>query len=83
MKAYSISEAKARLSAIVEQVNHGESVTLTRRGKPVARIVPLIEPAPKPRLDLEQLRAFRATMPISPISSAVMIRKMRDEEDGW
>ena len=83
MKAYSISEAKVRLSAIVEQVNHGESVTLTKRGKPVARIVSLIEPPPKPRLDLEQLRAFRATMPISPISSAVMIRKMRDEEDGW
>lgn len=83
MGAYSIAEAKAHLSAIVEQVHRGESVTLTKRGKPVARIVSLIEPPPKPRLDLERLRAFRATMPKSPINSAVMIRKMRDEEDGW
>ena len=83
MGAYSIAEAKAHLSALIEQVERGEAVTLTKRGKPIARIVSLIEPAHKPKIDLERLRAFRATMPKSKMSSAAMIRKMRDEEDGW
>ena len=35
-------EAKARLSALVEQVQAtGEEVLITRRGKPVARLVPI------------------------------------------
>ena len=83
MGAYSIGEAKAHLSAIVEQVARGEAVTLTKRGKPVARIVSLVERSPKPGLDLDRLRQLRATMPKSKVDSAVMIRKMRDEEDGW
>lgn len=83
MGAYSIAEAKAHLSALVEQVERGEAVTLTKRGKPVARLVSLTELPPKPKADLARLRAFRATQKMSPISSAVMIRKMRDEEPGW
>ena len=83
MHAYSITEAKARLSALLLLVARGESVILTKRGKPVAQIVPSVEPVQKPKFDLERLRAFRATMPKSKMSSAVMIRKMRDEEGGW
>ena len=83
MGAYSIAEAKAHLSAIIELVSRGEAVTLTKRGKPVAHIVPAGTPVLKPKLDLEDLARFRATMPMSKISSAEMIRKMRDEVDGW
>lgn len=83
MGAYSIAQAKAHLSALIEQVERGEAVTLTKRGKPVARIVSLVEPAQKPKIDLDELRKFHATMPKSKIDSATMIRKMRDEEDGW
>ena len=83
MGVYSIAEAKAHLSALIEQVERGEAVTLTKRGKPVARIVSLLEPGPKPKIDLDELRKFHATMPQSKIDSATMIRKMRDEEEGW
>jgi prevent-host-death family protein len=41
MAMASISEAKAKLSALLERVKAGEEVTITDRGKPVARIVPL------------------------------------------
>jgi prevent-host-death family protein len=37
----SVSEAKARLSALLDRVKSGETVTITDRGRPVARIVPL------------------------------------------
>lgn len=83
MGAYSIAQAKAHLSALIEQVERGEAVTLTKRGKPVARLVSLVEPVRKPKIDLEELRKFHATMPKARIDSATMIRKMRDEEDGW
>jgi prevent-host-death family protein len=35
-----ISQAKAELSALVEQVQNGAEVILAKAGKPVARIVP-------------------------------------------
>ena len=43
MATASISEAKAKLSALLERVKAGESITITDRGNPVAQIVPLIE----------------------------------------
>lgn len=33
-------EAKAHLSSLLERVAQGESFTITRHGKPVARLVP-------------------------------------------
>jgi prevent-host-death family protein len=41
MTTASISEAKAKLSALLDRVKAGETVTITDRGVPVARIVPL------------------------------------------
>jgi len=41
MSTASISEAKAKLSALLERVKAGETVTITDRGVPVAQIVPL------------------------------------------
>ena len=83
MSAYSIAQAKAHLSALLEQVARGEPVTLTKRGKPVARIVPAGALNPKPKLDLAALEKFRASLPHSALNSAAMVRKMRDEADGW
>ena len=34
-------EAKNRLSALLEKVEKGEEVVITRRGKPVAKLVPV------------------------------------------
>ena len=41
MTTASISEAKAKLSALLDRVKAGETVTITDRGVPVAQIVPL------------------------------------------
>lgn len=41
MKTASISEAKNGLSALLDQVKAGESVLITDRGVPVARIEPV------------------------------------------
>ena len=41
MGTASISETKAKLSALLDRVKAGETVTITDRGVPVAQIVPL------------------------------------------
>ena len=46
MKSASISEAKNRLSAYIDRVRRGETVLITDRGRPVARLAPL-EPGTK------------------------------------
>ena len=39
-----IREAKAQLSRLVRRVQRGDSITLTHRGRPIAKIVPITEP---------------------------------------
>jgi prevent-host-death family protein len=38
---YNIHEAKTQLSRIIERVEHGEEVVISRAGRPVAKVVPL------------------------------------------
>ena len=42
-----LADAKAHLSALVDRAEAGESIVITRHGKPAARLVP-IEAAKKP-----------------------------------
>jgi prevent-host-death family protein len=41
MKTVGTSEAKTHLSTLLERVERGEEITITRHGKPVARLVPV------------------------------------------
>lgn len=41
MKRASISEAKNRLSALIDRVRHGDTVVIEDRGVPVARLEPV------------------------------------------
>ena len=51
MKRASISEAKNRLSAILDRVRNGDSVIIEDRGVPVARLEPVIsDPDPGGRI---------------------------------
>jgi len=40
MQITNISEAKARLSALIEKVMHGQEIIIGKAGKPVAKLVP-------------------------------------------
>ncbi len=47
MKTVSLSEAKIRLSELLTIAERGGEVTITRRGRPIARIVAVVaSPAP-------------------------------------
>jgi prevent-host-death family protein len=42
MTEIGVFEAKNRLSELLDRVERGERVTITRRGKPVATLAPLV-----------------------------------------
>ncbi len=77
MKAVSVADAKAHLSELVERAMGGESVRITRRGKPVAQITAV--GVPRQRIDPATLRAVVDTMPLQKESARDAVRRMRDE----
>ena len=52
-------DAKTHLPALLERVSKGESIQITRRGVPVAVLVPAKPQAKDPREVMEQIRNFR------------------------
>jgi len=77
MQTVSVAEAKARLSEILTEVEHGGEVVITRRGKPIAR-VSRVQRRREP-IDFATMDALRARQPLAKESSVDLIRKMRDE----
>jgi prevent-host-death family protein len=75
MHSISVAEAKAHLSEILDRVEAGEEIVITRRGKPIAHITPISKPL-KP---IPSLAEFRATLPEAKTPSTDLIRRMRDE----
>ncbi|HEX9876296.1 MAG TPA: type II toxin-antitoxin system prevent-host-death family antitoxin [Gammaproteobacteria bacterium] len=71
MKQAGIREARQNLSALIAEVRKGHEVTITDRGKPVARLVP---PRPAEAKPFRGRGAFRRKMPAlaAPLSEAVL-----------
>jgi prevent-host-death family protein len=76
MNSTSLADAKAHLSKLVDRVEAGESIDITRRGKAVARLVAVAKPR-KP-IDVAGLRSLTATMTRHAENAADVVRSMRD-----
>ena len=77
MVTVNVAHAKAHLSELLDKVEAGEDVIITRHGRPVAHLHSALHP--KHPLMLDDLAAFRATMPPLGRPSAELLREMRDE----
>jgi prevent-host-death family protein len=77
MESISLADAKARLSELVDRAAAGESIEITRRGKPVARLMGSAQPR-KP-IDVAKLRALTDSMQPATQSAAELVRSMRDD----
>jgi antitoxin (DNA-binding transcriptional repressor) of toxin-antitoxin stability system len=77
MRSVSVAEAKAHLSELLDAVEQGEELEITRRGKPIAKVTRLPSP-PKP-LDIEAIRRHLAGLPCQVEDSETAIRRLRDE----
>jgi len=83
MKHVNIAEAQEHLSELVAQVENGETVQISRHGKPVAEIVAASAQAAAPRkkpFDFLWLRQHLDSMPMQQESAGDFIRKMRDTD---
>lgn len=73
---YSLSEAKARLSELVDLAAAGEPVVITRHGKPVLELVrPQAERKP---VDADALRRLTDRQPKQRESAGTLLRRMRE-----
>jgi prevent-host-death family protein len=77
MESYSIADAKARFSEVVEHAEAGHTIDITKRGKLVARVVP-VERQRKP-FDFANLKRFTDSLPFQEESAGEFVRRMRDE----
>ncbi|MBP7864638.1 MAG: type II toxin-antitoxin system prevent-host-death family antitoxin [Acidobacteria bacterium] len=70
-----VREARSRLRALLEKVQDGESVTLTRRGEPVARIIPPEKSVKR----LPSLEEFRRALRVSGEPVSAVLDRERNE----
>ena len=77
MDTVNLAQAKARLSELLDRVEAGQEVIITRRGKAVAHLSPVVQP--KKPLPLGDLAGFRESMPLLRRPSAELLREARDE----
>jgi prevent-host-death family protein len=77
MVTVNLVQAKTHLSELLDKVEVGEEVIITRHGRAVAHIRPVSRP--KHPLRLDKLAAFRATMPRLRGPTAELLREARDE----
>ncbi|MEB3257108.1 MAG: type II toxin-antitoxin system prevent-host-death family antitoxin [Cyanobacteriota bacterium] len=81
MKTVGLAEAKAHLSALLDAVEAGDEVLITRRGQAVARLIPA-RSADQPADVLswtERLRRLHAESPMLQGSAVDLVREMREE----
>ncbi len=79
MTDYTVAEARNHLTQLLNRALAGEDVTITRRGKVIAKIVPKVEPAGM-TLDPEWLDKVRVRLSDPTIDFTAVVREMRDEK---
>jgi len=60
MREVGAFEAKTHLSELIAAVEAGEVVTITRRGRPVARLMPITESSAERAAAVERIQRLRA-----------------------
>ena len=77
-RTVSVAEAKSHLSELIAAVEAGDEVVITKRGVPVATIVP--RPRPKKKIDLDWLRETTKDIPYQEEDSGTFMRRVRDSD---
>ena len=78
MRIITLADAKTHLSAVLDDVAAGQQVVVTRRGRPVARIV--AEPAPVKRAASAWVKGLRSFVEAQPKAGGSSVADMRDDE---
>ncbi len=75
MREVRSSDVKTRFSEYLDAVERGETLLITRHGRPIARIVPENEERRAETLrTMERIEAFRKTMPKITLAELLAMR---------
>lgn len=80
MRTVGLAEAKVQLSALLDAVESGDEVVITRRGIAIARLV--AEPkrtSNGPGNWSERLRMLHADQPVQPLDAVALVRELREQ----
>lgn len=71
-------EAKTHFSRILDEVEEGKTITITRHGVPIARIVPISNTGrERVRETIEEIRAFRRGRVLGDVTLRELIEEGR------
>jgi len=80
MRTLTLAETKSHLSAVIDQVQGGEEVVITRRARRVARIVPVRTlDTDDTRALLDEQREFVPAQPEQPRPAGAVVREIRED----
>lgn len=77
METLPLADVKARFSELVRRVEKGESISITSRGRPVAKLVP--NTPPRKPVDIAALERLAASLPPQDEDAGTFMRRMRDD----
>ncbi|MHB1343682.1 MAG: type II toxin-antitoxin system Phd/YefM family antitoxin [Thermoleophilia bacterium] len=78
MRKVSVREARAEMARLLEAVEAGEEVIITRRGDPVARLVGL-DAEPAHEIAFPSRSRLRESLPPSKQPSSRLVRELRKD----
>lgn len=82
MSAYSVAEAKNRLSELIERALAGEEVVITRHGQPMVEVRPVgAQRRPVEAADLDWLASQRPRNAAASQDAGALLSAMRDEAE--
>lgn len=87
MKTASVRDLRNNFAKVSRWLEAGEKVEITKRGVPLANLVPLVQPpkngkhAPQKRFDLEKHRAWMKKVYGNKVFKDNIILTMREEKD--
>lgn len=67
------SEARKHLSQLLDRVARGESLTITRHGKPVARLVPVGTGEERVQEALDRIAELRQHIKLAPLADLMVM----------
>ncbi|MDN5871312.1 MAG: type II toxin-antitoxin system prevent-host-death family antitoxin [Nitrococcus sp.] len=80
MRKVNVREARERIGLLLDAVEAGEEVVITRRGRPVARLSGVGDTG-RDRPQFPDRRGFRAQLPPARENAVNIVRGIRDERD--
>ena len=75
-----MAQAKDQLPRLINRMLEGETITITRRGRPIARVIPIEPERPSPqRIDVQALRRLREAGSTGKTPVIDTVQAMRDD----